>query len=409
MRHNRSDRVLVAGAGPVGAAVAVALAQRDIPVTILEAAPRPSDEWRASTFHPPTLELLETLGVIEKLFELGLRVDRFQYRDRRDGVIAEFSFSLLANDTPFPCRLQCGQHKLTSILLDRLAMFPHVDVEYSSPVLGIAVDDDLVSVTVGTRRGTRILRAPYVVGADGARSTVRQSLNISFPGFTYETRNLVLSTTFDFMAHLDGLAPVNYISDPNEWVLLLQTPEVWRVVLPVQSETTDAEALGEETIQARLRYVVPNARGAFPVSYAGVYRVHERVAESFRCGRALLAGDAAHINSPLGGLGMNAGVHDAVALGERLARVWHGAGGDDELDVYASERRRIALDYVQTQARSYVALMNEADPEARARMQTELRRTASDPEAARRHLLRISMMDTQQAARGKELPTTSTR
>lgn len=401
------DRVVIVGAGPVGATVAVALAGAGVPVIVLEEAASPSVEWRASTFHPPALEALEPLGVLPEVLDLGLRVDKLQYRDRRDGLIAEFSFDLITDDTPFPFRLQCGQHKLTEVLLRRLGTLPDADVEFSAGVQDVAPGEDDVKILVSSGARTRTLRAPFVVGADGARSTVRETLGIPFPGFTYETRNLVLSTTFNFPDYLPGLAPVNYVSDPEEWLLLLKTPDVWRVVFPVPPAQTDEDAVTEAVVQARLRGVVPHADQSFPVSYAGVYRVHERVAETFRRGRVLLAGDAGHINSPLGGLGMNAGIHDAVMLADVLSGIWHSTRGLDALDEYAGERRAIALNYVRRQATDYFKMMSERDPERRARLKLELQAIAADQSLARTHLLQISMMEARVNPAGKEEVTRS--
>ena len=393
------DSVLIAGGGVVGLTAALSLARKGVPVTVLEAESELVKEFRASTFHPPTLEMLDELGVAEQLIADGIVSDRFQYRGRKEGLIAEFDLGVLKNDTRYPFRVQLEQYALAVMLHQHLQQMPNVDIKFHHKVTDVALADDHVLVTAETPQGQERFRASYLIGADGANSVVRHALDINFEGMTYPTLFLVLFTTFEFFDYLPDICDVNYIWDPVEWYMLLRSPGIWRVVFPTRPGETEEEAALDTTVQERLQGVIATGK-PYPVLHHTLYRVHQRVAASYRKGRALLAGDAAHVNSPLGGMGLNGGIHDAVNLSEKLARVWHGEASDELLDTYASQRRHTAVEFVQAQTRQNVADAGETDPTARNRRHEELRRTAADPELARSMLLRTSMIESLRSEAG---------
>lgn len=384
--------VLVAGGGVVGLTLATSLAQKGVPVTVLEAAPELVKEFRASTFHPPTLEMLDALGVADQLIAEGIVSDKFQYRDRQEGLIAEFDLSLLRHDTPYPFRVQLEQYALAVMLLDKLRRTANADVRFNHRVSGATLFQNHVVVDVITPEGPLQMQTPYLIGADGATSAVRHAMGIDFVGTTYPNLFLVLFTSFEFADHIPGICDVNYVWDPKEWFMLLRSPGIWRAVFPTRPEETGQNLVSDEAIQNRLQGIVPTGK-PYDVIHSNLYRVHQRVAASYRKGRALLAGDAAHVNSPLGGMGLNGGIHDAVNLADKLTNIWLYQGKDDLLDLYEAQRRRAAIESVQALTQQNAADAEESDPETRERRKSEVRRTAADPELARLFLLRTSMIE----------------
>lgn len=393
-----SAPVIVAGAGPVGTCAAVALASRGVSVVLVESAPEPLGDWRASTFHPATMELLAGLdqSITEEMLAAGLPVPRFQYRDRRDGLVAELDLGLLAGETGYPYRLQLNQQHLVRMLVERLRRMSNVRLMFGSTVRSLVQHGEPggsgVSVSVGTPDGVTDVTGSYLVGADGATSTVRELLGVDFAGDTYPERFVIASTSADFRELITGLAPVNYVSDPEQWVFLLRTPESWRAVYPVPPRTPREVALAPETLQRELQAIAPRP-GGYPILDAQIYNVHQRVASTFRVGAVALVGDAAHINSPLGGVGLNSGIHDALDLTERIVRVGDGADAGAELTAFDAVRRQVAVEYVRADTHGNTERMRETDPELRARNQAELRATAADPERARAWMRRSSLLE----------------
>ncbi|MCW2858466.1 MAG: FAD-dependent monooxygenase [Actinoallomurus sp.] len=394
---NRTDLpVVVVGAGPVGMTAAAALVRRDVPVIVVEAAPRPSPDWRASTFHAATLELLEEIEITGRMHDEGLVVPKYQFRDRTEGLVAEFDLGLLADETRYPYRLQLNQQHLVRFLYERLLRDDKAELLFGSRFAAAEQTADGIEVTIETSEGPRLLSASYLIGADGPRSAVRKSLGISFEGHTYTERFLIVSTTVDMREQLPGIAEVNYIADPEEWLFILRTPESWRVLWPVPAEVSAEEATRQEVMQARLRGVAPRAEG-YPIVDHQIYSVHQRVAGAFRRGDAFLIGDAAHINSPMGGVGLNSGIHDAFDLTRRLVRIRGGAPDvEAELNAFAQCRRRIALEYVQADTERNTQRMRERDETLRRQNQAELRSIAADPARARSWLRRVSLLESVQ-------------
>ena len=380
--------VLIAGAGPVGLVAAASLLRLGVPVTVLEAGAELSGEMRGSTFHAPTLDMLDDLGAAPTMIEQGIVAPRMQYRGRDQGIIAEFDFGVLADVTRHPYRLQCEQFKLTRILHGLLRDRPGFALRFGASVEGCVDEGDRVAVAL--EDGSRVEGA-YVVGCDGARSAVRKAAGIAFEGFTWPERFLVLSTPFDFAGLIPGLADVSYYADPEEWFFLLRVPGLWRAMFPVQAEVPDEDVMTDGYARGRFGRVVPG-RDDYPTRHRTLYRVHQRVASAYRLGRILLAGDAAHINNPLGGMGLNGGLHDAVNLGEKLAAVWHGEAPADLLDRYDRQRRGITVEHVQRQTIANKQNLEARDPEAQRAFRERMADTASDPAKAHAFLLGVSMI-----------------
>ena len=391
------QRILIAGGGPVGVVTALALAQRGFPVTVFEAEARINDAPRAATTHPATLELLADLGLIDEVIRQGLTARKFQFRDRPSGaLIAEFDHEILRQDTRFPFVVQCEQHKLARLAVERLRALPDAEVHFSARVAAVDARADHVGVTVDTPDGRRKFHGAYLVGADGGRSTVRKSLGIEFEGYTWPERFIVLTTPFDFEAER-GYSYRNYFSDPDEWANLFKVAGddgkgQWRVVFPTRKEESDDEALNDAGVQRRLQRFFPKP-APYEVVHRNLYQVHQRIAATFRKGRVLLAGDAAHVNNPIGGLGLNCGIHDGVELAERLARYCGGGDGEDGLDLYDRRRRPLNIEFVQAETVSNKKRLEEKDPAVRAANFEQLRATATDPARHRQFLLRTSLIE----------------
>ncbi len=390
------ERVFIAGAGPVGLVAAANLVHRGVPVTVFEAGATLSEESRASTFHPPTLDMLEAFGVTAPLIAKGLKAPRFQYRSKKHGLLAEFDFSAIADATGNPYRVQCEQSKLTRILLDQLSRQPNFQIELGSAVQGVTQDRDSVEVSIQRNGRDEHRRARWLIGADGARSDVRRSLGIAFEGFTWPERFLVVSTPFDFGKVIPGLVEVCYVADPQRWHFLLQIPGLCRVMFPVAAHESDELALSPAFAQSLMATIVPGLSN-YEIAHVTLYRVHQRVAAMFALARTFLVGDAAHINNPLGGMGMNGGIHDAINLTDRLAAVWHGQSGAAELERFDRQRRLVTLEYIETQSIENKRNL-ESDGEDFGRA---LRHIAADSSRTYDYLLRVSMIAS--LRRAKEL------
>lgn len=385
-------RVLIAGAGPVGLVAATYLAEREIPVIVFEAEADLPADLRASTWHPPTLDMLDRFeGVTERLIEQGLIADKWQYRDRASGPVVTWDMSLLANDTAHPYRVQAEQWKLTRLLRDRLAGNPYAEIRFRHRVKAARSEGDEAVFDVETPSGELSERGAWAIGAEGASSPTRQSLGIAYDGLTFPELFLTVSTPYEFRNDMPDLTLVNYISDPQEWLVLLRVPDAWRVLFPTRPEETREQIMAPDSIQRRLQTVVERDT-PYEVMHETLYHVHQRVAGKYRIGRVFLAGDAAHINNPLGGMGMNGGIQDAFNLAKRLTAVWRGEAEEAHLDGYEAQRRQLALDFVQKATVQNRANLTETDPAARERRHEEMRRIADDPEQARAFLLRTSMI-----------------
>jgi 3-(3-hydroxy-phenyl)propionate hydroxylase len=390
----KDAQVIIVGAGPSGVVAAYALAQRGIKVLLCETEAECPEDMRASTFHPPTLEMMAELGLLEALEAQGLKAPVYNYRNRKTGEVLAFDLTEIADATPYPYRLQCEQWKLTRLVTGLLEDHPHCDVKFRRKLLSFEQDADGVTVHFEAPLAIEHYRADYLLGTDGANSIVRKWLDIEFEGFTYPEKFLTLSTDYPLEDHFDALARVSYVADENEWCVLLKVPTLWRVLVPADESESDAELRGDAKKNAVFDGLLGKGMGEQITTYhRTVYRVHQRVAKSYRSGRAILAGDAAHLNNPLGGFGMNSGVHDVWNLVPKLVAILQeGADADPLLDLYERQRRTIMNEFVQAQTIRNKANMQFSDAEAQARNQAEMAKVLADPQLRRQYLLRQSML-----------------
>jgi 3-(3-hydroxy-phenyl)propionate hydroxylase len=385
--------VIVVGAGPVGTVAALACARRGHTVTLLEAQQRIDDSPRASTTQPPTLEMLAELGLIDEYLRVGLIARSFQFWDRPTRrMIAEFDFARLADETAYPFVVQTEQHKLAHMAIARLRAMANAEVRMGVRVTGFTQDSD--SVEVSCENGEPV-SADYVIAADGGRSTMRKALDIEFEGYTWPERFLVITTKFDFQAAL-GCCLRTYMADPAEWTNLFKVAGDdlkgrWRAVYNTREDETDEEALSDASVRARLsRIYVPE--GERDYLHLNLYAVHQRVAKSFRKGRVFLCGDAAHVNNPIGGLGLNCGIHEAWHLSQLLHEVLIG-GPVEMLDDYERARRPLNIKYVQEQTVANKKRLEEREPAQREKRFDELRAMADDPKRHKAFLMRASLLE----------------
>jgi 3-(3-hydroxy-phenyl)propionate hydroxylase len=398
-----SAKVCIVGAGPVGVVAAVACAAKGMQVTLFEAGSEIDRSPRAATTHPSTLEMLAEIGLLEEFQSVGLVARYFQFWDgATKTLVAEFDHEALRDETPYPYVVQTEQHKLSAIGLRRLCAMSNAEVRLGADVVDVAQDAGTVRVTVAGPGGEERHTFDYVIGCDGGRSTVRRSLNIEFEGYTWPERFLVLTTLFDFQAAL-GCCPRSYISDPEEWTNLFKVmgddlEGRWRAVFPARENESDEEAFSGVAVRRRLGRLFDGHPMELLV-HRNIYRVHQRVAKSFRKGRVFLAGDAAHVNNPVGGLGLNCGIHDAMELAETLHQVASGQAGEELLDRYERRRRPLNIEFVQQQTVANKKRLEERDPKLRRAHFDELRRTAADPVLHSRFLRRTSLIECARKAR----------
>ncbi len=393
---------MIAGGGPVGLLCAWLLARRGIPVRLFDENEGPQADPRAATTHPATLELLHEDGLAEDMARIGLVAPIFQFWDRPSGeLVAAFDHAVLAADTRYPYVVQCEQFKTAKLLLERLRGFPHAEIMYGHAAVDLRQSESQVALDVRGPQGISTHAGAYLIGADGGRSTVRKQCGIAFEGFTWPERFVVLTTPFDFEAER-GYCYRSYFADPGAWCNCFKVsadgpPGLWRTVFPTDPAETDDEILGDAGVQARLNTFFPSPR-PYRVVHRNLYVTHQRVAARFRHGRVLLAGDAAHVNNPIGGMGLNGGIQDAVNLVDKLARIMLNGEPQRLLDLYDRARRTVAIEFVQEQSIANKQRLEAADPEQRKRNLDGLRATAADPTRARAFLLRTAMIDMQRRA-----------
>lgn len=374
----------------MGLTCALRLASFGIPCVVIEREEAPTEDLRASTFHPPTLDLLDQYGITAELLALGRICPDWQIRIHETGENVRFDLSLLKDDTAHPYRLQCEQHRLCKILLDRLSTMESVTVMMGAKLVALTQDDDGVTATIERNGTTEQLSAPLLIGADGARSAVREQIGLKLEGETYPESTILVTTHFPFHDHLPNLSNVNYCWTESGTFSLLRLPSFWRVSLYPDIGETMEDALQPDSIERKLQRIVPNPE-RYDVIEVRQYRVHRRIVEDFRVGRVVLAGDAAHINSPSGGMGMNGGVHDAFNLTASICESFE-TGNLAPLDRYTRQRHPIVAADILGQANRNRARMQERDTDRRREMFSDLQALVADPAKLYDRLLESSMI-----------------
>ena len=399
---NDERRVLISGGGPVGLLCAWMLGRRGIAVRLFDNNPGLQADPRAATTHPATLDLLAEIGLADDMARVGLVAPIFQFWDRPSNrLVAQFHHSVLANDTKHPFVVQCEQFKTSSLLFERVRTLPSVEILFDHEVVDVHQTADTVTVDVRGAAGIKSHTGVYLIGADGGRSIVRKQSDIAFDGFTWPERFIVLTTPFDFEAER-GYCYRSYFAEPGAWCNCFKVsadgpPGLWRTVFPTEPSQTDDVLMSDAGAQGRMQLFFPDQR-PYEIVHRNLYVTHQRVAATFRKGRVLLAGDAAHVNNPIGGMGLNGGIQDAVNLSDKLIGVLLDGQSDRVLDLYDLQRRTVAFEFVQEQSIANKKRLEESDPVTRQKNLDELSRIADDPVRARQFLLRTAMIASQRRA-----------
>ena len=393
------EQVLIAGAGPVGMITGYYLAKHGVPVTVFDSLPETTTDHRASTVHPSTLEMLSELDMTDEMAAKGLISAVFQYRDRYDDrIVAEFDYGIISDETEFPYALQVEQHKVINIAREHAEKLSTFELKRPFEVVGLNQNENGVELSVQNPGGDiEIHNGRYLIACDGGRSIIRKNLNIDFPGFTWGERFVIATTKFDFGAPEAGNHRYrNYVAHPDQWCALIKVAGddmkgLWRILLPASGKESDEYVKSIEWVQDKFSECLPYAP-PYEIIHRNLYNVHQRVAETFHVGRTVLAGDSAHVNNPLGGMGMNGGIHDGLNIAEKLVRIWRKEGDDSLLAQYDRQRRTMAKKYVQAQSIQNKEILQENDMKARRQKLDALGAIADDENTCHEYLLKSSLI-----------------
>lgn len=391
MRRDRCQ-VVVVGAGPVGTVMATLLARAGIETILLEAGDDCAQDLRASTFHPPTLEMLDAIDITPTLLAKGLKAPVYHWRDRQSGETIAFDLTELSDITRYPFRIQCEQYHLSRALAAGIERETHGEVRFGRKLLSIHDDGEGVAVFVETPTAVEEIRADWVIGADGANSLVRKWLGIEFDGFTYPEKFLCLTTDTELADRLPNLALVNYVSDPQEWLVLLRVPSLWRVLVPADENLSDTELKSDAKKTDVFDRLIGDG-AAVKTPHRTLYKVHQRVAQSFAQGRVMLIGDAAHLNNPLGGFGMNSGVHDAFDLFGEIEPIINAGASVAGIERFERRRRTVTHSFTQAQTLANMAQIKAGQSQAHAQRRAEMQALSEDDGKRRAYLMRQAMFE----------------
>lgn len=382
MTSKANTRVLICGAGPVGLTAALVLCRRNIPCLILERRERLNTASKASTFHPPTLEILEELGLLGQMLQHGRLADRIQFRHVDGTVFAEFNQGMLADDTRCPFRLHLEQSAITPLLLGNALDTGLAEIRFGAEVASVGTDGE--GAWAELKDGSKH-RGAYLIGTDGAHSAVRGSLGIPFTGEDYPGRVLRLMVRDDLNTLLPGVAGVSYLyTDDHRSISLLEMPDCWRVIIRVPDGISDDTVTEPDWYCQVLQEFIPASKGKLSVIRTDIYSASKMLAGSNQVERVALAGDAVHLTNTRGGMNMNCGIHDAYILARAIENAIR-TGSQAAVIEAQQERFRVARDELLPRTDRNVVGKKE--------WLSYITEVAADGIKAREYLLGSSMID----------------
>ncbi|WP_336978967.1 FAD-dependent monooxygenase [Altererythrobacter fulvus] len=339
--------VIIVGGGPTGFVTALGLAQAGVKVCVVEQEEAIIDSPRAAVYHWSVLDGLERLGIREEAERSGFPKQDYLWLVKKTGEEIHYDLSVLEGHTAFPYNIHLGQDRLAAIARDRLETLPNAQIRFGTGMITLAQDSDGVRVAVEGPEGVEYLSCAYVVGADGAASLVRKVLNLGFDGMTWPERFVATNVHHDFESANYGLTTMVIDEEWGAVIVKIDGTGLWRCTYMEDAALPERDYL--QRLPAAYEHLLPGT-GGYRLERAAPYKMHQRAADSFRKGRVVLAGDAAHVTNPTGGYGLTTGLFDAYALWPTLAAIVLDGADPALLDIYAEDRRRVFLERTSPKA-----------------------------------------------------------
>ncbi|MGE6191109.1 FAD-dependent oxidoreductase [Stutzerimonas stutzeri] len=384
---NKGKRVVIIGAGPAGLVTALGLARQGAQVSVID---REDDilRWpRAMVYLPSTLKVLDEIGLLEKAKSVAAWGYEYNLRFPLTGNVGRLDYHLIEDLTPYSFNLHFGQDILAEMILEEFLKLPGAEMRWKTSFDTLEQTDDCVQVSLHTPNGPRTIEADWVIGADGARSSVRKDLGVEFEGFTWDDTFMATNVLYDFDKY--GYAPSTMVADPDHWCVIakIDDKQQWRIAYGEDSNLSEEARLAR--IKERFKHFLPDPDAPLELLMANSYRVHQRSASTYRVGRVFLAGDAAHATNPIGGMGFTSGVQDANTLIKCLGGVINGTLAEDALDWYAYERRRCFLEIANPTAIEFKRRTQERDTAKRMEDEANMFALMADREMSRQAMMSI--------------------
>ncbi|KAI1611226.1 hypothetical protein EDD36DRAFT_489357 [Exophiala viscosa] len=387
--------VIVVGAGPAGLLLTQLLAQKGVPVVLVEKSDKLDEQPRATHYAAPAMAELLRAGVVEEMGQAGFHPHTICWRLLDGTKLTGLDHSLTEGDED---QMVClPLNKLGQILYNKVKQQPNATILFNHEVINSAQDEDSASITVSTPTGERNLRARYIVGCDGANSKIRRMLfgDWEFPGKTWDVQVVATNVYYDFYKY--GYEDANFIIDPVHWYMAsrISTDGMWRVSYGEQVGLTKDDLLANRDEKFRTMLPGHPEPDQYRITNFSPYKVHQRLAKSMRVGRFILAADAAHLCNPFGGLGLTGGIVDVGGLFDCLVGIYENKAQDSILDKYDQIRREKYEQFINPISSSNIVRMHDKDPKTimqRDEFFQAIDKVKDDPEAKKEFLNGINVI-----------------